>query len=148
MEVIVIGLPRSDSKEGKGHGFLTSQWNSCQHHIVSRAYEIGDIVAVTGYYKGEIQLNTNFLKLSLFKFKMNIMLEYMWSAKSDMVLLILLWVPYQFTSSFFYSISLRVSDLLNINYRSFFVSAPQGGLLTIMAYSVMFSFPHLYLLIS
>ena len=77
---------------------------------------------------------------------MNIMLEYMWSAKSDMVLLILLWVPYQFTSSFFYSISLRVSNLLNINYRSFFVSAPQGGLLTIMAYSVMFSFPHLYLL--
>lgn len=61
LEVIVIGLPRSDSKEGKGHGFPTSQWNSCQHHIVSRACEIGDIVAVTGYYKGEIQLNTNFL---------------------------------------------------------------------------------------
>ena len=60
LEVIVIGLPRSDSKQGKGHAFPTSQCNSCQHHIVSRAYEIGGIVAVTGYYKVEIQLNINF----------------------------------------------------------------------------------------
>ena len=65
LEVIVLGSPRSDSKEGKGHRSPTSQWDSCQHHIVSKACEIGDIVEVIWenticyprYYKGEIQLN-------------------------------------------------------------------------------------------
>lgn len=68
----------------------------------------------------------------------------MGSPKSDILKLSLLLATCQFTSSSFYSTTLLGAlNFPQATSRSFIISAPEGGLMIIMADSIMLFFPYL-----